>query len=546
MNCANCGAGMEPGVQQCPFCGNQICNNNYVYGKLSLTWEEAKKGGVHTVELRNLINPIRVRIKPRTRSGDKVRVAGAMFQMEDESVMLAPVEITVHVERRPLWQPVLAILACLLLTTAAGLGVYAMVQARNEALPNTEQSSISAAATTLPTTLPTHSNQTTAPTQYTTTVTTDPSTEAGATAATDPSTEPTTEPTTEPSTAPAYTSIIPNMELRPMLQQLSPEHLEVAEALYQACMNFEPSVTLNGNITPEEMDNIRIILHYECPELMQFEIHQGGLYYMDGNGMMTSFDIPYTVTQTEYTQMYTDCMEVIERLVDETQGMTDAEKEWYVYEYITSNCTYSMDVPLAGTAYGTLVQEIAKCDGISFAMKWAMEEMGIPCIVVAGDPTVGDIGHAWNYIMLDGQYYGLDVTADVRKEGEECPLMYGAYNVSTDVVKQTYLLYDLFQNYVQTPTVTTMDMSYHAQNGDYIPAGGDWESSAKTQFLAICETGGEIRLQFESVAEMEQYNTVIYDRLNTWYHENGCTAKLSWQNWYVTELGTVCVEVTLS
>lgn len=544
MECGRCGANLGPGVRECPDCGNRIYGNDFVYASITVSWEEARKGGVQTVEMRNLQNPLRIRLKPRTRTGDKIRVAGAMFRQADDSVLLAPVEVTVHVERRPLWQPVMAVLLCLLLLGGAGVGIWALA-AELEIQPAQQVSATLPDQTASPTTQTTPT--TTQPIEATVQETTEP--EATATETTEPeTTEPeTTEPeTTEPDTQAEQgrSSIIMNYELRPLLQQLSDEHFAVVEAMYQALMNFESSVTPPCEVTVEEMDHLIQILRCECPELMQFDISKGGTYYYNTTtNMVNTYEFPYAMSRAEYTDMYDACAEVIDRLVSASQGMTDWEKERYVFDYITSNCTYSMDPVLAGTAYGTLVEKTAKCDGISFAVKWIMEEMDIPCIVVCGDPTEGTIGHAWNYVLLDGEYYGLDVTQDVPGE-EGGATLFAAYNVSTEWVEQTYILCSFYSKYVQTPVVTTMEKSYHVQNGSYMATGADWRSYLQAEFLNACQNGGEFRLQFENAAEFETCTAEINQLCNDAFNSGNISEPVSWQCWYKEGYNVIYVGVT--
>ena len=540
MNCANCGNTVEPGVQQCPSCGNQICDNGFVYGSLALSWEEARKGGVHTVEMRNLINPIKVRVKPRVRSGEKIRVAGAMFRMEDESVLLAPVEITVHVDRRPLWQPVLAVLACVLLTAAASLGIMGLIQNGDQVQTTATQPSISANTGTLTTKPPT--TATTAATQPDPATTVEPTTQPNEPATTEPSTqldesvttEPSAQPdepaTTEPSTEPVQTSVIPHLDKRLMLQQLSEEHLKIAETLYQANMDFLPSTEIPAGITVQEFWYLCDVLYYECPELMQFELY--GTCYYDDNGMVTSYELAYAMTEPEYRRMYNDCVEVVNSILDATQGMTVWEKEAYVYDYIVANCTYDLYKDLAGKAYGTLVQKIAKCDGISYAVKWIMEEMGITCLVAGGGPKQGEIGHVWNYVELEGNFYCLDVTADVPKEGSECPPLYGIYNAASDVAGRDFILYDVFQKYVQPPVVTTMEKSYHAENGDYYWKGQDWKAGLKQKFQAALETKEDVFIQFEDQSEYQFCLNTLGDVLNGFWNDAGMPKNVKWMWWF--------------
>ena len=526
MLCANCGAELDPGIRECPDCGNQVIGNDFVYATLSLTRQEARKGGLKYLEMRNLVTPLRVRVKPRSRTGDKLRVPGAMFQMPDESVLLAPVEVTVQVEPVPIWQPVMAVLLCLLLLAGSVTGICAAVNARED--DPSQQLSSTQPAMTLPMV------SATAPAVP-------PTTNPGA-----ENTEP-SEP--EPSEAPTQlrqiSTVIPNSEMRPLLHQLSDEHLAILEAVYQAAMDFETTCELPYPVSVEEFGYLMMLLSSECPELLHVDSAVGYTYSYDvDTNMVTDYTLHLTLTEEEYDDQYAACRQVIDKLVDETAGMTDWEKERYVFDYITRNCTYDMEGEYAYSAYGTLVAGVAKCDGISMANKWILEEMGVICITVTGDPTEGEIGHAWNYVELDGQYYGLDVTADVRRADDPCPVLYCAFNVSTEVVEQTYILRDTYAKFLETPNVTTMDKSYHVLEDSYMAAGADWRSRIGEDFLEACGTNGSFMLQFESREDFEDCLAGMDQVIRDAYQNSGRTGSVNWNSGYIDEFNVLCIQVS--
>ena len=67
------------------------------------------------------------------------------------------------------------------------------------------------------------------------------------------------------------------------------------------------------------------------------------------------------------------------------------------------------------TAYGALVKREGVCEAYTRAFKAAMDELGIPCVMVSG-VYLHNIdtpeAHIWNYVQLDGKWYGVDATMD--------------------------------------------------------------------------------------------------------------------------------------
>ena len=65
--------------------------------------------------------------------------------------------------------------------------------------------------------------------------------------------------------------------------------------------------------------------------------------------------------------------------------------------------------------YGAFVNRSVVCEGYAKSFKYIMDSLNIPCILVGGvatNNTSTTESHMWNYIQLDGNWYGVDVTWD--------------------------------------------------------------------------------------------------------------------------------------
>ena len=104
------------------------------------------------------------------------------------------------------------------------------------------------------------------------------------------------------------------------------------------------------------------------------------------------------------------------KLRELTRGCTSQlEVEKIVCDYIIENVTYSVNHRFHQNAASVLVNFIGQCSGISKAVKYLFDNLGIECIYVTGeggDPTGAEPWgpHAWNIVKIDGVYYHLDVT----------------------------------------------------------------------------------------------------------------------------------------
>ena len=147
------------------------------------------------------------------------------------------------------------------------------------------------------------------------------------------------------------------------------------------------------------------------------------------------------------------------------------------------------------------------CDGFSGAMKWSMEALGIQCLTISGDPADGDIGHAWNVINLNGSYYRLDATASVHDnwmvEAGIDEIVYSAFNVS-DALNTKYAIRDFFGAFAPVPVCDSMEASYYARTGHFVPAGADPSGVLSRELGSLAANGGgNAYIQFERTEDYE-------------------------------------------
>lgn len=117
------------------------------------------------------------------------------------------------------------------------------------------------------------------------------------------------------------------------------------------------------------------------------------------------------------------------------------------------------------TSYGALVRGQSLCEGYARAVKTVLDAMGIRSVLVQGSyraPDGSDNLHMWNYVQIDGKWYGLDATANDGMKG------------GTDSTR--YLLADktvMGQNHVPDGVMSGADFRFtYPQLADSSPEGG--------------------------------------------------------------------------
>lgn len=302
-------------------------------------------------------------------------------------------------------------------------------------------------------------------------------------------------------------AVIENYDQKYLLQQLDTEQLENVCAIYESVMSFEDVCHLPNRLPYDETTQLMILFLSECPELLQVD-PEGIVFCYELAGQQRTYEIEFTYAMTErrYQALREECESVLNDWKRQTRSMTDEEKERFVYDEIAASCVYRMDGAMTGNAYGALVDGYAKCDGISHAFQWAMQELGIPCICLEGDPPNGDIGHAWNVVQIGGRFLDVDLTASVPNPGEKRSVQYPAYNVSDTWIRSIYRLRDPFTALVDVPGTGSMEYSYHAQTGGLIHGDVSDAVRAMTETLRRMDpAGGAMTIQFISDRAYESF-----------------------------------------
>ncbi len=108
-----------------------------------------------------------------------------------------------------------------------------------------------------------------------------------------------------------------------------------------------------------------------------------------------------------------------------------------VHDYLVENLEYDDTISKDNiyNIYGALINRITVCEGYARAFKGIMDDLNIPCLIACGTGinSGGDTeSHAWNYVMLDGKWYAIDVTWDD-------PIIIGNGRVGNDIKYRYYL-----------------------------------------------------------------------------------------------------------
>ena len=128
------------------------------------------------------------------------------------------------------------------------------------------------------------------------------------------------------------------------------------------------------------------------------------------------------VFPTKYTKaesFFEEAKMILREII--TEDMTDYEKVLAIFDYLVNEVEYDYATfsnpdssdPISDVCYyleGVFERGVAVCDGKSKAFVLFCRIEGIECLRDFGSSNTGGVGHAWNYVKLDGKWYLVDTT----------------------------------------------------------------------------------------------------------------------------------------
>ncbi|MGE4282766.1 MAG: DUF5050 domain-containing protein [Clostridia bacterium] len=155
-------------------------------------------------------------------------------------------------------------------------------------------------------------------------------------------------------------------------------------------------------------------------------------------------------TLYEYDIVFKKARDIINRIIK--PDMSDLEKELAIHDYIVTHVRYDdeayvnyLNDAMPHTAYGALIEGKAVCDGYSRAAQILFNMAGIESMVVTGRAyslVSSPLGHAWNIVKVDGNYYHVDITTDDSEtESSKDNLFHTYFNLSDKQISVTHSWY---------------------------------------------------------------------------------------------------------
>lgn len=142
---------------------------------------------------------------------------------------------------------------------------------------------------------------------------------------------------------------------------------------------------------------------------------------------------------------------------------SDYENELAIHDYLVQNVQYDYSTTVPSDSfdiYGALINKTAVCQGYAWAFMVFMDALGINNQLVSGD--VSGVGHLWNMVNLDGEWYQVDVTWDDPEQNGDQSIPHYYFNVTDSMIS-----YQHTYEAAQYPSANATTYNYYQYNGLY-------------------------------------------------------------------------------
>ena len=261
---------------------------------------------------------------------------------------------------------------------------------------------------------------------------------------------------------PNNTVPIVHTENRYFKRQLNRKYWVYYEMIVDGLFRYDSEI---GTITAANYDEVKEIItavRYDYPELFWFT---GGLSYTyRENGYETDFTLKpqYRWSNAEIDQKRQFVERETQPIIASLQGKSDYEKVKGVYEYLVDQTAYDYDYS-GKTLYELFYNHRSVCEGYARATQYLLNKLGIETIYVLGSSYEGE-SHAWNIVLVDGEYYQVDVTwGDPYSEDGTQTKNFNYLCLTTEDMARDHI-----SDWSLYPSCTSKAANYYIQEGFYL------------------------------------------------------------------------------
>ncbi len=228
---------------------------------------------------------------------------------------------------------------------------------------------------------------------------------------------------------------------------------ELEARIREAVMNYESSLNISSYKIPASMLS-ELYVFFSDSVTDCFHVNLKGCAKNSRTDLLVSMSFEYLVEEDDYDEykaMWDAGIESYLEGIDD--DLTDVQKALVLHDRIILRCDYDLNNSGVGkesyTPFGVVINQSAVCQGYSELYAYLLKCVGIESYLCSSTT----LNHIWNILVIDGEYYYVDVTWDDPVWDVSGRVMHTNFLCSYDVFKETHDADD----YDTTPSSTRFD-----------------------------------------------------------------------------------------
>ncbi len=277
--------------------------------------------------------------------------------------------------------------------------------------------------------------------------------------------------------------------------------------IYWSFMSLDDSISLK-KITGD-LNEIYMAVLYDNPQI--FWVDNFYKYFRNESSLV--FTPEYLYSQDEIQKMKIQLNDKINEVVSFANTLSsDYEKELYIHDYVCANTVYDYSLISVGgnTAYDSLVNGKAICEGYAKGIKILLDAVQIDNYLIFGDAKTDDevSAHMWNIVKIDNANYHLDATWN----DQENLKTYFYFNISDKMIENDHFNFQPENNFC-----TSSAAYYYIVENTYIESYNGFYNQVYNSAEKLRAGNNSLSFVFENT---DDYKQVISDIENNSYFYN--------------------------
>ena len=196
-------------------------------------------------------------------------------------------------------------------------------------------------------------------------------------------------------------------------ERMTPAYKAKYDTMLEKILSLQLNFQMTG-ISFDDCSDLFLKILHDHPEIFWLRLNTSGRSKRSENALEFTTFLREGIRLENIPSMQAELENEVERLVENVRPLTLYARILYVHDYIVDHTSYTF-TPNCYGAYGCLVEHQAVCAGYSCAFQLVLTRLRIPCGRTEGskkDESSGETNHEWNYVLINNNYYYIDVTWD--------------------------------------------------------------------------------------------------------------------------------------